>query len=86
LARAAHKLKGAAYPLCATAVTNAAQTLESLGESGRLAAAMDEYLEFEAEIGRLLTALGALPLRADGQRHLNVNTVSAPERTIPCTV
>jgi len=85
LARAAHKLKGAAYPLCATAVTDAAQILESIGESGRLAAAMDEYLEFQAEIGRLLTALGALLRRADDQRNLNFSTVSAPERTIPCT-
>ena len=83
LTRAAHRLKGGTYPFCARAVTDAAQTLESIGESGQMATALSELGRFEEAISRLLTALVALPLRTDGQTA--PPPVARPEGTIPCT-
>ncbi len=77
LERAAHKLKGSAYPLCATAVTESAQALESIGASGNLADATADFLRFETEILRLLRALSALHCRAEAQGSLNADVPSA---------
>ena len=84
LERAAHKLKGAAYPFFATAVIDSAQTLESIGRSGQLAAAAVEFRRFEAQIGRLLRALSAL--EPHGPRSVDPNMVSRSEEAIPWTV
>jgi len=84
LSRAAHKIKGSAHPFCAAGVANAAQTLESIGESRDLATAPDEFRRFETELDRLIAALSAL-LCADGQTGPIPSTIAGPEGTIPCT-
>ncbi len=57
ISRTAHKLKGSAYPFCAAKLSVAAQTMETTGESGQLANAIDEYHNCEIECHRLLAAL-----------------------------
>ena len=85
LHRAAHKLKGSSFPFCAAAVTDVLQSLESIGESGQMAAATAEQPRFETEIARLITALNAFALLPDRQNSPNPNIISGPEPANPCT-
>jgi HPt (histidine-containing phosphotransfer) domain-containing protein len=85
LESAAHKLKGSSYPFCAATVTELAQTLESLGAAGQMMAAKVELPRFETAINRLLTALNALAIPADGMHSQIPNVDSGPERATPCT-
>jgi HPt (histidine-containing phosphotransfer) domain-containing protein len=85
LESAAHKLKGSSYPFCAETVTDLAQTLESLGAAGQMAAAKVELPRFETAISRLLTALNALTIPADGLQSQIPNVDSGPERATSCT-
>jgi len=53
----AHRLKGAAASLGATAVSACAERLEQSGREGNCAAAQPEWVQLEAEIARLESAL-----------------------------
>jgi two-component system sensor histidine kinase/response regulator len=85
LSRAAHKLKGSAFPFGAAKLCKSAQTLESIGESGQPADAMDEYRRCETECGRLLRDLAAMLSGVDAQRDQSPSSVAGPEGTVPCT-
>lgn len=86
LSRAAHKLKGSAFPFGAAALCKSAQTLESIGESGQPAGATDEYRRCETECGRLVTDLAAMLSRVEVRQLHIPSTIAGAEGTIPCTV
>ncbi len=85
LERCAHKLKGSASPFIAPAVSDAAQTLESIGKSGQLAAASEEYFRLEKAIRPLLTALSALVPPPEVMQNSHFNIAVGTEDTTPCT-
>ena len=85
LERSAHKLKGSASPFLASDVTDASQNLESIGESGQLAAAKQEYLRLEKAVAPLLTALSALAPPSDVLQSLHLNIAVGTKDNTPCT-
>jgi CheY-like chemotaxis protein len=82
LSRAAHKLKGSAFPFGAAALCKSAQALESFGESSQWTGTADEYLRCETECKRLVADLAEMLSAFDAQR--NPDSVAGAEGTVPC--
>jgi HPt (histidine-containing phosphotransfer) domain-containing protein len=86
LFRAAHKLKGSAYPFSARELCRLTQMLESLGESGQMDGAPDQFRQCATACARLQSALADLLSREHDSQVSPGDTSADSEGAIPCTV